>query len=231
MHPDAVLVVTFSPDDRYVLTGGFDNIARLWDIQTGQEVRAITGHTGAVVGVAFSPDGRYILTSSHDQTARLWELNNGREVRRFPCNDLDILNKIAFSPDGKYVFMPGGDITTQLWEVETGQLLGRFNGDHVAFSPDGRYFLTGGQKTARLWDMATKSQLRAFGLTAKLYSVAFMPDGLHVLIGGSDKVARLWDTDYRVLMDSVCARVLRDFTEDERAEYGINDQRPTCPLP
>jgi hypothetical protein len=30
-------------------------------------------------------------------------------------------------------------------------------------------------------------------------------------------------------MDSVCARVLRDFTDQEREQYGINDQQPTCP--
>lgn len=34
---------------------------------------------------------------------------------------------------------------------------------------------------------------------------------------------------YQVLMDSVCARVLRDFTDKERAQYGIDDKEPTCP--
>ncbi|MBI1880444.1 MAG: hypothetical protein HYR94_19880, partial [Chloroflexi bacterium] len=228
-HPDAVFGVAFSPDGRYALTGSGDGTARLWDVETGQEARAFTGHTGIVTGVAFSPDGRYILTASGpDSTSRLWDVETGQEVRQFP-GYTDFVNGITFSPDGKYILTAAAETSAQLWEVETGRALNHFSGDNGAFSLDGKYILTGGLKTAYLWDRATGRQLRTFGVAQNLWGVAFSPDGQFILIYGSDKVARLWDTNYHVLMDSVCARVLRDFTDDERAEYGINDQQPTCP--
>ncbi len=228
-HPAPVFGVAFSPDGRYVLTGGDDSVARLWDVQTGQEARAFTGHTGIVTGVAFSPDGRYILTASGpDGTSRLWDVETGQEVRQFP-GYTDFVNGITFSPDSKYILTATEGFSGQLWEVETGRALGRFSGDVGAFSLDGKYLLTGGLKTAFLWDRATGRQLRAFGVPVNLWGVGLSPDSQFILIHGSDRIARLWDTDYRVLMDSVCARVLRDFTDDERAEYGINDQQPTCP--
>ena len=55
--------VAFAPDGKYVLSGSFDRTARLWDSQTGQELRQFTGHTDQVIGVAFSPGSTVISFS------------------------------------------------------------------------------------------------------------------------------------------------------------------------
>jgi WD40 repeat protein len=78
-----VLSVAFSLDGRQVLTGSADNTARLWDLQTGQEIRRSEGHTDWVSSVAFSPDGRQVLTGSGDKTARLWDAKSGRQIYIF----------------------------------------------------------------------------------------------------------------------------------------------------
>jgi len=75
--------VSFSPDGRQVLTGSWDNTARLWDAATGRELRRFEGHTSAVTSVCFSPDGRQVLTGSGDGTARLLDGGLGREICAF----------------------------------------------------------------------------------------------------------------------------------------------------
>jgi WD40 repeat protein len=85
--------------------------------------------------------------------------------------------------------------------------------------------------TARLWDVRTGTELRRFsGTRTEVISVAFSPDGKYVIMGGGDGSVRLWSTDYHNLIQYLCGRLLRDFSDDERAQHGINNNEPTCPI-
>jgi WD40 repeat protein len=168
----------FSPDGKYVLTGSWDQTARLWQTETGSEVRLFEWNYGIVSAVAFSPDGRHVLTACGelimiapagpgDKTARLWEAETGRQVRSFKGHT-DSLTSVAFSTDGRDVLTGGGDRTARVWAARTGREVRRFKGHigwvmSVAFSPDRRYVLTGSlDVTARLWEAATGREVRRF---------------------------------------------------------------------
>jgi WD40 repeat protein len=71
----------------------------------------------------------------------------------------------------------------------------------VAFSPDGKCFLTGSQdSTARLWNLEG-NELRVFRHKDWVSSVAFSPDGKNILTGSVDKTARLWDLNGNLIQD------------------------------
>jgi hypothetical protein len=96
-----------------------------------------------------------------------------------------------------------------LWDVATGRELRKLTGHEntvasVAFSPDGRFALSGGyDKAMRLWEVATGRELRTLtGHRAIVRSVAFSPDGRLALSASTDNTVRLWrfsrPADYRV---------------------------------
>jgi WD40 repeat protein len=100
-------------------------------------------------------------------------------------------------------------------------------------SPDGKYLLTASEdQTARLWDVQTGVELRRFvGHKGTVLTAIFSPDGRYVLTGSGDRTARLWYTSLDDTVKMLCGRLLRDFTAEERAQYGIPDDGPTCPRP
>ena len=65
----------------------------------------------------------------------------------------------------------------------------------VAFSPDGRYALSGsGDSTLKLWEVSTGREVRTFsGHAMTVRSVAFSPDGRYALSGSLDKTLKLWE--------------------------------------
>ena len=96
------MCAAFTPDGKRAVSGGADGIARLWDVDTGKELRQFHGHTATILTIAFSADGRRFLTGSHDASMRLWDVDSGanRVVRR-PCEQCPVRRLLAGWPTGR----------------------------------------------------------------------------------------------------------------------------------
>ena len=67
--------MAYNPSGKRVVTVSWHGNARIWNVETGQEVLTITGHDSALSSVAYSPDGQRIVTASKDKTIRLYTTN------------------------------------------------------------------------------------------------------------------------------------------------------------
>ncbi len=67
--------LAFSSDGQLLAWTSDDNGVRVWDVQRGQELITLTGHSDEVNGIVFSPDGTTLATISwREENLRLWAL-------------------------------------------------------------------------------------------------------------------------------------------------------------
>ena len=103
ISPDGRLAVTASgPQKSDTATAErLDATIRLWDLDSGAEVRRIDQHRSTVYDVKFTPDGRWLISTSLDGTLRVWSVDSGREVRRYLAGGAYHLF-ISVAPDGTW---------------------------------------------------------------------------------------------------------------------------------
>jgi WD40 repeat protein len=156
-HKGAIHTIRFSPNSRFVISGGADNYAVGFDTQTGQEVFRLL-HSDVVEDIAFSPDGSRFATASDDARVRVWDLSTGRED--LIMSQDSAITKVQISADGKWITTTGDDNTVRVWSAYTGvemfQIPLQTSGVALAFSTDNRRLISGdGNGNIDIWDIST----------------------------------------------------------------------------
>ena len=99
-HKAPVLCLAFSADGKTLVSGGMDQTAKLWDVQTGREkASGFLGHADAVASVAIHPNGKTVVTGGGDHTIRLWDAGTGQELATLPPH-AGRVHTVAFTPEG-----------------------------------------------------------------------------------------------------------------------------------
>ena len=204
-----VIQVSFSPDGRFIVAGGYDNDVTLWDVASGNLVHTLTGHSDEVHSVVFSPDGTKIVSGSHDMTIRLWDAMSGELIKALG-SPARLVTSVAFSADGGKILTGSWDNRLRLWDGLTAQLIRTFEGhsdavNGVAFSPDGMRLASGSDDTTvKLWDAATGALIATFeDHSHAVYAVAFSPDGRRFVSSSDDKTIKLRDVSSGNLIRTV----------------------------
>jgi len=195
--------VSLSSDARYVAIGMDDRTARVWDVNTGQEVHRFDCDRPCWV-VEFSPDGRTVLVGNN--TLRLFEIESGKENWQISLGGFT--PTAAFSPCGRWVIAaPANQL--RVLDAGTGEEVRRFEGHagtivSARFLPDGRHVISGSSdQTMRLWNLETGHEIAR--LTAENHVTTFVavsPDGRYAASGGGQFSPRqgeyVGDGDYDI---------------------------------
>ena len=106
-------VISVAFDSTHLLASGSGDPVKLWDKNSGDQLRSLTGHKAHVMAVAF--DSNITLASgSIDKTIKLWDTNTGSLMRTLEGHG-SIVKQVAF--DSKIMLASVGDRTIKLWRT------------------------------------------------------------------------------------------------------------------
>ncbi|MDR1174301.1 MAG: WD40 repeat domain-containing protein [Treponema sp.] len=202
-HSDDINTVAYSPDGRRIATGSKDNTVKIWDVESGREIRTLSGHTNSVRAAGYSPDGRRIVSGSLDTSAKIWNAETGQEIRTLSGHSGGI-RSVAYSPDGRRIVSGSIDKTVKIWNAETGQEIRALTGHNssvyaVNYSPDGRRIISGSRdNTIKIWDAETGREIRSIAaFEGRIFTldIAWKPDGSRIAATGGNLLIREWNAE------------------------------------
>eukprot|EP00937_MAST-01D_sp_MAST-1D-sp2_P001346 g1346.t1 len=203
-HNGAVWDLAVTRDSRVLASGSADTAVMLWDVHTGRRMMTLE-HDGPVRSVKFDLGDKRLLTAqdpfmAYKASIRVFALernpdgtlNEGLMSTRpiLMIDDLPKMSMAIWMPLNKAIMGMGNDGVLRLYDPKTGahqkeKRLHKKKISDICFSHDQTLFLTASADNwARLWDVRTLDELKAYETDRPVNGCAISPIKEHVLIGG-----------------------------------------------
>ncbi|WVO21293.1 uncharacterized protein IAS62_002601 [Cryptococcus decagattii] len=188
-----------------VVSGGCDKQVKVWNLETGQCIHSLPGHTSTIRCIKVLPHRPIAVSGSRDYTLRVWDIHHGTclhtlrgHTKSVRC--VEVWGNMAVS--GSY------DNTAKLWNLDTGECLQTFTGHYsqiysIAFN--GSLVITGSlDSTVRVWSPANGECLALLqGHTALVGQLQL--SGTTLVTAGSDGRVILFDLSSMSCVHRLCA--------------------------
>lgn len=186
-HKHKVQGAFFSKDGKLIISYGWDNTIKIWDVKTFTEIRTFKGHTDQVWSASISHDNKFLASGSMDRTFIIWDVETGEKINQvqispyyvaikgiIPEWDRKLQNSIysvRFSPNGKQLAIASADKLVRIWDMENSIFIDTLDGQHITnwmwsrYSPDGKYLISGSTGSWNedgvkvIWETETYSQI------------------------------------------------------------------------
>ncbi|KAK8234396.1 sulfur metabolite repression control protein-like protein SconB [Phyllosticta capitalensis] len=173
-HTNGIMCLQF--DDNIIATGSYDATIKIWDTESGKEIRTLAGHTAGVRCLQF--DESRLFSAGLDRSVKLWNWKTGELLRTMSGHSGGIVT-LHFANN---ILATGSmDHTIRVWnfpDKATFNLKGHTDWvNSVRIDPGSRtLFSASDDCTARIWDLDTKRCLKVFkGHVGQVQQVVLMP--------------------------------------------------------
>ncbi len=159
-HTNGVMCLQF--DDNILATGSYDATIKIWDVDSGEEIRTLRGHDSGVRCLQF--DDTKLISGSMDRSLKVWNWRTGECISTYAGHSGGILS-LHF--DSTLLASGSMDKTIKIWNFEDkSTFLLRGHTDWVNAvkldSASRTVFSASDDCTVRLWDLDTRTCIKIF---------------------------------------------------------------------
>ena len=161
-HKREVCNLKWSPDGRFLASGGSDNKVLIWNLSHNFPLYTLGDHSAAVKALAWHPLNKNLLATGGgiaDRNIKMWDCMESKCLRSVDTGS-QVCN-LLFSKDGRELVSGHGYMgnTVSVWNScslgKIGQIKAHANRVlHLAMSPNGETVMTGaGDETLKFWKL------------------------------------------------------------------------------
>lgn len=187
------------------------SLLHVYSLDDGRVVARIGDFAQPVETFSYAPDGQSLLVAYGNGAVQMWDMGQIQPAFRLWHFDAPIL-KVVYSFDGRYLL-----IQRQGWvekrRTDNGILQARYQADVFALSSTTNLLALGNQEgQITIQDMDTEQPIHTIPAhEAKIYALAFSPDGAVLTSSGEDCRVQSWDV--------ATGHYLHDFAENSTQPY------------
>jgi WD40 repeat protein len=200
-HAKALEVVQFSPDGKYLASGGYDGELRIYKADSpgiGNFVKSMPGHLGCITSISFSNDGSMVSSGSKDNSVRVYKLATG-ELIYSSTEHSNSVSKVRFDANGDFLLSSSTDGLVNLYDLKNptkkassikyGSAINSFL---VAPNAKSMYVVSGKSDVDQInFKGVVIASLK--GHSAKINCLELSPDKKLLATGSDDKTIIIWD--------------------------------------
>ena len=119
-HTDGVMCLQFNetlshPSFPVLISGSYDRTVRVWNMDTGEQLRCLKGHQLGVKALQF--DEVKLITASMDCTLKVWDWRKGRCIKTLSGHTEGV---VCLDYDSNVLASGSVDSTVRVWNIRTG---------------------------------------------------------------------------------------------------------------
>eukprot|EP01123_Difflugia_compressa_P004916 TRINITY_DN1643_c0_g2_i2.p1 TRINITY_DN1643_c0_g2~~TRINITY_DN1643_c0_g2_i2.p1 ORF type:complete len:821 (-),score=183.96 TRINITY_DN1643_c0_g2_i2:221-2683(-) len=191
---------TFSPDDKKIIAGTWDGKIKEFNVETGQLVATLIGHSKSVQTLAYEPSGNHLVSGGLDNSLMLWDAQAGKLISQLARHGKAVTS-VSYTNDGSHILSASADATTKVWKANLGrqQRLITTKDCYMyccSFNPIADDELVTGSSDCRVfvWDMTEGTVKKTLddGHTRPVTACEFSADGSLLASSSEDGIIIVW---------------------------------------
>ena len=179
-----------------IIACSFKFVIQIWDIESGERLKTLNGHSDWVSGLICLPNG-YLASCSLDNSIKVWDLDRGECLKTIECDS--IFRCVILLKNGNLASCSEYDSEITIWNVETGERVQSLQGHsddvwRLQVQESGELISCSHDKTIKIWNIHEKKCIRTLeGHTDIVNSIRIYSQTSTLASCAYDGTIKTWD--------------------------------------